>query len=170
MKTYRLLDGTRIAPRGLSKSDLSFLATIERMGKDVVSYFEIYRFALGPGSPALRGGNQVSTELAESDLYKIAEDLATRAGIGQGLILAPEHEGKRKLALNIEAPLSVPQAAALIGISRIAAYKAIKEGRLGYTKIGNILIVSRAEAERYKKAREESSQTKRLPPRSRSAR
>jgi hypothetical protein len=157
-------------PRGLSKSDRSFLATLERMTQDDVSYFEIYRFALGPGSPALRGGNQVSPELAESDLYEIAEDLATRAGIEQGLILAPEHEGKRNLALNIESPLSVPRAAALIGISRIAAYKAIKEGRLGHTKIGNVLIVSRAEAERYRKAREQSSETKRLPPRSRSAR
>lgn len=129
------------------------MATLERMTKDDVSYLEIQRFALGPGSPALREGNQVSSVLAESDQYKIAEDLATRAGIEAGLILAPEHEGKRNLALNIESPMSVPRAAALIGISRIAVYEAIKEGRLGLTKIGNVLIVSRAEAERYKKAR-----------------
>jgi len=56
MKTYRLLDGTKIAPRKLSKHQLAFLATIERMSKDEVSYFEIYRYALGPGSPALEGG------------------------------------------------------------------------------------------------------------------
>ena len=170
MKTYRLLDGAKLSPRNLSKHQRAFLATIERMRKDEVSYFEIYRYALGPGSPALEGGNQVDPELAEADLYRIAEDLATRAGIEQGLILAPEHEGKRDLARNIESPLSVPQAASLIGISRIAAYKAIQEGRLGHTKIGNVLIVSRAEAERYKKAREQGSETKRLPPRSRSAR
>ncbi len=157
MKAYRLLDGAKIAPRSLSRAERDFLATLERMRRDEVSYFEIYRFGLGPGSPALRGGNQVDRELAESDLYKLAEDLATRAGIEQGLILAPEHEGKRALALNIESPLSVPQAASLIGVSRIAAYKAIKEGRLGSTKIGNVIVVSRAEAERYKKARETGS-------------
>lgn len=62
-------------------------------------------------------------------------------------------EGKKSLALNIESPLSVPRAAALIGISRIAAYKAIKEGRLGHTMVGNVIIVCRADAERYKSAR-----------------
>lgn len=132
------------------------------MTRDDVSYCEIYRFALGPGSPCLRGGNQVTIELARTNLYRIADDLATRAGVGQGLILAPEHEGKRNLALNIESPLSVPRAAEHIGISRIAAYKAIKEGRLGHMKVGNVLIVSLAEAERYKNARGQSSGSTRL--------
>jgi len=57
--------------------------------------------------------------------------------------------------------MSVPQAAALIGVSRVAAYKAIKEGRLGHTMIGNVIIVSRAEAERYRKAREQSGASRR---------
>ena len=157
MKVYRLLDGAKISTQGLTTYERKFLKTLETMCKDQASYFDIYRFALGPGSPALQGELRVDHQLIESDLYKIAQDMATRAGIEQGLILAPEHEGKRHLAMNIESPLSVPQAAALIGISRIAAYKAIKEGRLGHTKIGNVIIVSRAEAERYKKAREESA-------------
>ena len=163
MKAYRLLDGAKITPRTLSRAERDFLATLERMRSDGVSYFEIYRFALGPGSPALQGQNQVNRELVESDLYRIVEDLATRAGIEQGLILAPEHEGKRALSLNIESPLSVPQAASLIGVSRIAAYKAIKEGRLGSTKIGNVMVVSRADAERFKKAREIGSGSVRTP-------
>lgn len=169
MTTHRLLDGAKITARSLSKYQRKFLATIETMRKDGVSYFEIYRFALGPGSPALDGRTQINPELADSDLYRIAEDLATRAGIEQRLILAPEHEGKRSLALNIESPLSVPQAASLIGISRIATYKAIKEGRLGHTMIGNVIIVSRAEAERYRKAREHPSASRRLPSRAGSA-
>jgi excisionase family DNA binding protein len=154
MRSYKMLDGTRLSSRNLTGIESQFLKTLEAMIRARASYFDVYRFALGPGSPALRGGNRVDQDLAETDLYRIAEDLITRAGINQGIILAPEHEAKRALAKNIESPLSVAQAAAVIGISRIAAYKAIQEGRLGHTKIGNVLIVSRAQAELYKANRE----------------
>lgn len=153
MKSHRLLDGTIIALGDLTPAEGDFLKTLRKMAKGGSSYFDIYRFALGPGSPALQGRNRVDRALVQTPLYRIAEDAATRAGIEQGLIMAPEHESKRVLAKDIEEPLSVLQAAELIGISRIAAYKAVQEGRLPHAKIGNVLLVSRADAEAYKRSR-----------------
>jgi excisionase family DNA binding protein len=67
------------------------------------------------------------------------------------------------LAKDIEEPLSVPQAAELIGISRIAAYKAVQEGRLPHAKIGNVLLVSKADAEAYKRSRTRRGDTGKPP-------
>jgi hypothetical protein len=85
---------------------------------------------LGPGSaaraPALTRG-------AGSDLYQVAHDIATRAGIEQGLILAPNHEGERANASADASMISVTQAAELIGITRAAVYKAVQKGALPRT-------------------------------------
>jgi len=153
MKTHRFLDGTSTMLGELTSAEKDFLKTLKRMAKDS-SYFDVYRFALGPGSPALQGKNHVDKAIVQTPLYRVAEDIATRAGIDQGLILAPEHEDKRELAKDIDEPLSVPQAADVIGMTRIAAYKAIKEGRLPHVKVGNVLLVKKADAEEYRRARE----------------
>jgi excisionase family DNA binding protein len=154
MKSHRLLDGTIVALADLTASEKNFLKTLRKMARGGSSYFDIYRFALGPGSPALQGRNRVDKALVETSLYRLAEDVAARVGIDQGLILAPEHEAKRVLAREIEEPLSVPQAAEIIGVTRVAAYKAIQEGRLAHVRIGNVLLVRRADAEEYKRLRE----------------
>jgi hypothetical protein len=73
----------------------SFLADLEKMKKQAVSYFKIYRTALGSGSPALAERARVDKRVTGSDLYQVARDIATRAGIEQGLILAPQHERER---------------------------------------------------------------------------
>lgn len=154
MKSHRLLDGSMVALGELTATEKGFLKTLGKMSKAGINYFDIYRFALGPSSPALQGRSRVDKVLVATPLYRVAEDIATRAGVAQGLILAPEHETKRVLASDLKEPLSVPQAADLIGISRIAAYKAIKEGRLAHVKIGNVLLIKRADAEAYKRSKE----------------
>lgn len=153
MKSYLLLDGTKVTIEKLSTREREFLRSLEKMGKDRVSYFEIYRIALGPGSPALQGRSRVDREVVQTPLYGVARDMATRAGIMQRLILAPQYETKRVDAEAVESPLSVAQAASLIGISRIAAYKAIKEKRLPCVQVGNVFVVKRADAEKYKRSR-----------------
>jgi hypothetical protein len=111
----------------------SFLADLEKMKKQAVSYFEIYRTALGSGSPALAGRARVDKRVTGSDLYQVARDIATRAGIEQGLILAPQHEGERANASADASMISVTQAAELIGITRAAVYKAVQKGALPRT-------------------------------------
>src|SRR5437879_3403902 len=124
-KGYCLLDGRTVDLRQLGPRDRAFIRDLQKMSRQGISYFEVYRAATGPGSLALQGRNRIDRNLAESALYLVAGDLATRAGIEQGLILAPEHAGRRAQAPADASMISVTQAADLIGISRAAVYKAI---------------------------------------------
>lgn len=145
-----LLDGREIRLAGLDARERAFLADIEKMARRGISYFEIYRAAVGPGSPALGGRNRIDRQLAQSPLYSIAVDIATRAGIGQGLILAPEYERQRASAPADGSMVSVTQAADLIGVSRAAVYKAIERGALRARRIGNVTVIDRKSAVAYR--------------------
>lgn len=153
LKTHKLLDGTAINLRGLSAREQAFLRDLKKMAREGVSYFEIYRTAVGPGSPALAGRNRIDRRLAQSPLYLAARDIATRAGIDQGLILAPAQQSARAAAAKAgeeRAMMSVAQAAQLIGVSRAAVYKAIGRGTLEAERIGNVTVVARQSALDYR--------------------
>ncbi len=152
-RKYTLLDGRRLSLAGLGARERAFLADIEKMVRQGISYFEVYRAAAGPGSVALGGRNRIDRKMAGSPLYLVAVDLATRAGIKQGLVLAPEHEHERAGAPADGTMISVAQAADLIGISRAAVYKAIEKGALRARRIGNVTIVDRKSAAEYRARR-----------------
>ena len=95
MKKYTLLSGETVHLEDLGAHELAFLENLQRMAKSTISFFEIERFAIGPGSPALQGWSRVTREIVNSPLYRVAADIATRAGIAEGLIFAPAHEDKR---------------------------------------------------------------------------
>lgn len=151
--TYRLLDGRTVDLRGLTARERAFLVDLQKMVRADISYFEIERVAVGPGSPALGGRNRVDERIAETPLYLAAEDIATRAGIEQGLVLAPEYEAERATTPSDGSMISVVQAADLIGISRTAVYKAIEKGTLRATRVGNVTVVDRASALAYRERR-----------------
>jgi excisionase family DNA binding protein len=90
-----------------------------------------------------------------SPLYRVAADIATRAGVAEGLILAPEHEGKRTQIPADRSLMSVTQAANTLGISRAAVHKAIQQKRLAAHRYGNVILVSREAVLRYKHERGE---------------
>jgi hypothetical protein len=152
-KKYTLLDGRHVNLAALSPRERAFIADLEKLVRQGINYFEIYRAAVGPGSVALGGRNRIDRERAESPLYLVAVDLATRAGIKQGLILAPEHEDERAEAPTDGSMISVAQAADLIGISLAAVYKAIEKGALRVRRIGNVTVVDRESATEYKTRR-----------------
>ena len=154
VKTRSLLDGRSVDLGTLDARQRAFLADLDKMARQGVSYFEIYRAALGPGSPALQGRGRVDRKLAESPLYLVAQDIAMRAGIEQGLILAPRYEHERSKAPTDSSMISVTQAAALIGVTRAAVYKAIEKKALATLHIGNVTLVDRQAAREYKAARE----------------
>jgi excisionase family DNA binding protein len=153
-RSYKLLDGTSVPLKVLSKREKGFIRSLWVMASDGVDYFELYRIACGPRSPALQGRSRVDKELVQTPVYRIARDVVTRTGIRKGLILGSgkEPEVVSSLAQLLQ-PLSVPQAASLIGISRIAVYKAIQKGHLPVVKVGSVLIVERGDAEAYKRSR-----------------
>jgi excisionase family DNA binding protein len=154
MKIYRLLDGRRIGLRKLDVREQVFITDLQRMARQGVSYFEVYRAAIGPGSPALQGRNRIDRRIVESHLYLVARDIATRVGIKQGLILAPEHQNEMAKAPRDASMISVAQAAELIGITRAAIYKSIEKGALEAIRIGNVTVVKRASAHAYRERRE----------------
>jgi excisionase family DNA binding protein len=154
MKSHRLLDGRRVGLREFNAREQAFLTDLQRMARQGVSYFEVYRAAVGPGSPALQGRNRIDRRIVESPLYLVARDIATRVGIKRGLVLAPEHENKRATAPGDASMISVAQAAEFVGITRAAIYKAIEKGALEAIRIGNVTVVKRASAHAYRERRE----------------
>jgi len=156
MKRHKLLSGETIGLEGLRADDNAFLKNLQRMAKDGISFFELERVAIGPGSPALQGWSRVTPEILSSPLYRVAADIATRAGIAEGLILAPEHEDKRPKIPADRSLMSVTQAANALGISRAAVHKAIQQKRLAAQRYGNVILVNRDAVQRYKQDRTES--------------
>lgn len=154
MKNHRLLDARRVDLVEFNARQQAFLTDLQRMARQGVSYFEVYRAAVGPGSLALQGRNRIDRRVVESPLYLVARDIATRVGIKQGLVLAPEHENERPTAPGDASMISVAQAADLIGITRAAIYKAIEKGALQAIRIGNVTVVKRASAYAYRQRRE----------------
>jgi excisionase family DNA binding protein len=134
----------------VSTDEASFLRALQRMRKQGAGYFELERRAVGPGSPALRGRNRVDWSLIGTPLYLAARDIAIRAGIEQGLILAPEHEALRRTIPTDGSYLSVLQAASRIGISPETVHQAIAAGRLRARRFGNVWLVERESAAHYR--------------------
>ncbi|MCC6740680.1 MAG: helix-turn-helix domain-containing protein [Planctomycetia bacterium] len=157
MKTYTLLNGTTLDLRDLSQAEQAFLRRLQRMADRGVDCFDIERAAVGHGSPALRGRPAISRGIAEQPLYLAAEDIATRAGIRQGLILAPEFDRMRSRFPVDGSNISAAQAAEHIGISRAAVYKAIGAGTLQALRIGNVTVVNRQSAAEYRRRREKAA-------------
>jgi excisionase family DNA binding protein len=153
MDRYKLLSGELIHLGGVGAHEQTFLRSLQKMAKAGVSFFEIERVAIGSGSPALQGWGRVTREIVSSPLYRVAADIATRAGIAEGLMLAPEHEGKRKEIPADRSLMSVTQAATTLGISRAAVHKAIQQKRLAAQRYGNVLLVSREAVLDYKQGR-----------------
>lgn len=156
MNRHELLDGRKIDLSELDSAESAFLRDLRLMSEQGVSYFEIYRTAIGPGSLALGGRNRIDRRITTSPVYLVARDMATRAGIKQGLILAPEHEHKRQELPEDASYLSAAQAAAFIGISRAALYKAIENRKLDAKKIGNVTVVGKKSAVAYRDHREQA--------------
>src|SRR5712691_5351418 len=153
MKRHKLLSGESIGLDDIEASDVSFLKNLQRMATSGISFFELERVAIGPGSPALQGWSRVTPEIVSSPLYRVATDIATRAGIAEGLVLAPEHEDKRSQIPADRSLMSVTQAANTLEISRAAVHKAIRQKRLAARRYGNVVLVSRDALLQYKQER-----------------
>jgi excisionase family DNA binding protein len=153
MKRHKLLSGETILLEDLGARDIAFLKNLQRMAKDGISFFELERVAIGPGSPALQGWSRVTREIVSSPLYRVAADIATRAGVAEGLILSPEHEDQRPEIPTDRSLMSVTQAANTLGISRAAVHKAIQQKRVAAQWYGNIILVSREAVLRYRQER-----------------
>jgi excisionase family DNA binding protein len=156
MRSHKLLSGETVPLRSIDAREAAFLTDLQKMAKTGVSFFDIERVAIGPGSPALRGRSRVTPEIVSSPLYRAASDIATRAGIADGLILAPKHQRVSGQIPRDRSMMSITQAADALGVSRAAVHKAIQQKRLAARRYGNVFLVDRTDVARYKRNRDAS--------------
>jgi hypothetical protein len=151
METHELLTGEKLSLAGLTEEERAFLRRLARDAEQGTDYFDLLRRVKGPKALPLRGG-PITPAIATSVLYRVAHDIADRVGIEQGYLLAPE------VAESVETEggddlLSLTEAAELIGITRPAAHQALVEKRLRGRRVGNAWVVTRPDAEAFRKAR-----------------
>jgi excisionase family DNA binding protein len=150
-KTYELLSGEILDLSWLSQANLQYLQKLTNDAMEGADYFNLLRRVKGPEAPLLRGG-RITKAVVRSAVYRASHDIADRAGIEQGYLLAPDIERPATLGPT-ETLLSLTEAAELIGISRPATHQALVEGRLPGQKVGNAWIVTKADAEAFKRNR-----------------
>ncbi len=142
---YGLLDGARVSLGALPRADLAFLLDLQRRAMEDEDYFDLERSVCGPDAYPLKGSPRVTTEIHRTPLFRVAEDIAYRVGIRQG-VLAPNDDDE---LVPIEGIMSVTEAAKDLGISRSAVVKATRAGRLKGKKIGRTWALLRRSVESY---------------------
>ena len=130
--SYQLLDGDVIDLGMLPREDLAFLLDLQRRAMEDEDYFDLERAVCGPGAYPLADSPRVTREVHRTALFRVAEDIAYRVGIRQG-VLAPNDDDE---LVPTEGIMSVSEAADELGISRSAVAKAAQVGRIKGKKIG----------------------------------
>jgi len=145
---YRLLDGEMIDIVKLPREDLAFLLDLQRRGVDDEDYFDLERSVCGPGAYPLKGGRRVTREVHRTPLFRVAEDIAYRAGMRQGVI-APNDDDEM---VPTDGIVGVSEAARRLGITRSAIVKAARAGRLKGRRIGKTWALLKRSVESYEVA------------------
>lgn len=146
--TYRLLDGETVSLAALPKHDLAFLLDFQRRAMDDEDYFDLERAYCGRGAYPLKDSPRVTRDVHRRPVFKVAEDIAYRAGIRQGVI-APNEDDE---LVPIEGIMSVSEAAKELDITRSAVVKAVQAGRIAGKKIGRTWALLRRSVENYEVA------------------
>ncbi len=145
---YQMLNGEKLAISSLPKADMEFLLDLMRRAMEDEDYFSLERRVCGSNAHPLKGNPRVTREIHDSLLFRVAEDIADRAGIRAG-VLAPDPGDER---VPIEEIMSVTEAATKLGVTRSAVIKAAQGGRIKGKKIGHTWALLRRSAENYQVA------------------
>jgi hypothetical protein len=144
---YRLLDGQTVDLSSAGRKDMGFLLGLMRRALEEEDYFSLEREVCSRGAYPLKGSPRVTREIHDSALFRVAQDIAFRAGIRQGVI-APAR-GEPRVAEEI---MSVTDAARKLGVTRSAVIKAARTGRIQGKKIGHTWALLRRSVESYEVA------------------
>jgi excisionase family DNA binding protein len=145
---YRLLDGDVVDLSRLPRADTQFLLDLMQRAMADEDYFALELSVCGHGAYPLKGSPRVTSEVHATPLFRVAEDVAYRAGIRQG-VLAPEPGAGRVLTDEI---MSVSQAAKALRITRSAVVKAARTGRIKGKKVGHTWALLRTSVRGYRVA------------------
>ena len=91
--SYRLLDGEVVDVGRLPRRDLAYLLDLQRRAMEDENYFDLERAVCGPGAYPLQGSSRVTSAVHRTPLFRVAEDIAYRVGIRQG-VMAPNDDDK----------------------------------------------------------------------------
>ncbi len=117
---YFTLDGDDVDLGTLRRSDLAFVIDLARRALDGEDSSSIELRVCGRGAYPLRGGRWVTKRIYASPLFRVAQDIAFRAGIQQG-----------RYAREVRAVRAAPAKAATRRVSRAAARTARTRGSKG---------------------------------------
>ena len=146
--TYRLLNGDVVDLDRLESGDLAFLLELQRRAMEDEDYFDLERAVCGPGAYPLSGSPRVTGATHQTPLFRVAEDIAYRAGVRQGVLALGEDDD----LVSTEGILSVAEAAEELGITRSAVVKAAQAGRIKGRKLGRTWALLRRSVEIYEVA------------------
>jgi excisionase family DNA binding protein len=150
---YELLNGERISIGWLSERDMTFLEGLKVAWQQGDDYFELLRAVRGKNAYTFKGAKKLTPEVAQSVLFRVAQDIVERAGIKQGVALPPG-DG---LEIPDNKPLcSISEAAEIIGVSRSAIHQSLTRGKLRGWMVGTIWVLARADVLAYRRNREAS--------------
>jgi len=145
---YQLLDGEALDLAGLPREDLEFLLVLMQRAMEDEDFFSLEYAVCSRGAYPLKGSPRVTREIHDTLLFRVAEDICSRAGIRQG-VLAPDSGDERVLTEDI---VSVTEAAKRLGVTRSAVIKAAQAGRIKGKKMGHTWALLRRSVESYRVA------------------
>ncbi|MHC4298790.1 MAG: helix-turn-helix domain-containing protein [Planctomycetota bacterium] len=150
---YEFLSGEQVSTKRFCKQDREWLRQMKEDASDNADYFILLRSVRGLGAYPFKGSEKITAEIAQSALFRIADDIVRRVGVRQGAVLASGDW----LDVTEENPVvSGPEAADIIGITRSAVHKALSDGRLRGWVVGTMWVLSRADVLNFKRKRESS--------------
>ncbi len=127
MRSYTTLDGTVIDLTELPPDLEAYLQACLTAYHHDMPWDAFAVLVQGEGSPLVRAAGMVTREVQRHPLYRALRDLEDRLGIAQGL-LAPEPDDLVEVDPWADEWLSVPQAAALKGVTVPGLHSAIRRG------------------------------------------
>ena len=127
---YLTLTGEEIDLSDLSVEQKLYIGEIIKEYRSVsASYPNFFNLIHKQGSVAMSGKDWIDSDVLDTPLYKVCQDLSDRLGIAQGFLKRGENSSQESRSDEPEM-ISVSDAAKCLKISSEAIRKAIREGRL----------------------------------------
>lgn len=145
--TYTTLDGEVLDLTGLDDAERAFIESMIADYRGGADWGAFARRASGDENPALEPGARVTRAVLNNPLFRAVDDMEGRLAIAQGILRPGAHDDP-SLEPFEDDWVSVYAAAADLGITAKAAYKAIDRGDLVANK-DRPARVSRRSVDRY---------------------
>ncbi|MBI2641862.1 helix-turn-helix domain-containing protein [Candidatus Roizmanbacteria bacterium] len=143
-KKHTLIDGTDISLVELLSEDINFLSQLATKAMQQVGYFVLLRLVRGPGAYPLKGSIYITKTITSSVLFRVAEDIVSRAACCQGVLIPSQ-----QMVDKFENLLTVPSVADILDVTRVAVNQMIRSGILKGERYGRTFLIRRGDLEQF---------------------